>query len=103
MLGGPAVGGLLVAVLSPGAALLATALTSAAAAACVAALPTLPVRREGERPGLLTDVREGVVYMVGTPWLLATLLFASLMVLLIMGPFEVLVPFAVRDLSLIHI
>jgi MFS family permease len=35
--------------------------------------------------------------MVRTPWLLATLLFASLMVLLIMGPFEVLVPFAVRD------
>ncbi|SDC20048.1 Predicted arabinose efflux permease, MFS family [Geodermatophilus telluris] len=97
MAAGPAAGGLLVALFSPGAALLATALTSAAAAACVAALPTLPVRREGERPGLLADVREGVAYMVRTPWLLATLLFASLMVLLIMGPFEVLVPFAVRD------
>src|SRR3712207_4389023 len=35
--------------------------------------------------------------MVRTPWLLATLLFASLMLLVMMGPFEVLVPFAIRD------
>jgi predicted MFS family arabinose efflux permease len=98
MAAGPAAGGLLVAAFSPGAALLATALTTAAAAACVAALPTLPVRRDdGDRPGLLADVREGVRYMVRTPWLLATLVFASLMVLVIIGPFEVLVPFAVRD------
>ena len=27
------------------------------------------------------DMREGFVYMVRTPWLLATLLFASLMIL----------------------
>ena len=42
-------------------------------------------------------MREGVVYMVRTPWLLATLLFASLMVLATMGPFEVLVPFVIKD------
>jgi MFS family permease len=94
---GPAAAGLLVAALSPGAALMATALTSAAAAACVAALPSTPVRRDDVGSGLLADVREGVAYMVRTPWLLATLLFASLMVLVLMGPFEVLVPFAVRD------
>ena len=35
--------------------------------------------------------------MVRTPWLLATLLFASVMLLVFIGPFEVLVPFAVRD------
>src|SRR3712207_6406093 len=35
--------------------------------------------------------------MVRTPWFLATLLFASLMLLVMMGPFEVLVPFAIRD------
>jgi predicted MFS family arabinose efflux permease len=97
MAAGPAAGGLLVAAFSPGAALLATSLTSAAAAACVAALPTLPVRREEIGAGLFADVREGVAYMVRTPWLLATLLFASLMVLVVIGPFEVLVPFAIRD------
>ncbi|PPF87898.1 hypothetical protein C5B96_03300 [Subtercola sp. Z020] len=35
--------------------------------------------------------------MVRTPWLLATLLFATLLVLMVMGPIEVLLPFAVRD------
>jgi MFS family permease len=35
--------------------------------------------------------------MFRTPWLLATLLFASLMVLATMGPFEVLVPFVIKD------
>jgi MFS family permease len=42
-------------------------------------------------------MREGFVYMVRTPWLLATLLFASLLVLCAMGPIEVLVPFLVKD------
>ena len=45
----------------------------------------------------LADMREGFGYMVRTPWLLATLLYASLMVLVIMGPFEVLIPFLVKD------
>ncbi|KQM60964.1 MFS transporter [Agreia sp. Leaf210] len=43
------------------------------------------------------DMREGVVYMVRTPWLLATLLFAFGWVLVMLGPIEVLLPFAVRD------
>ena len=45
----------------------------------------------------LADVREGFGYMVRTPWLLATLLFASLMILVMMGPFEVLLPFLIKD------
>ena len=43
----------------------------------------------------LVDMREGFSYMVRTPWLLATLLYASLMILVIMGPFEVLIPFLI--------
>jgi MFS family permease len=42
-------------------------------------------------------MREGVVYMVRTPWLFATLLFAFGWVLVLLGPIEVLLPFAVRD------
>jgi MFS family permease len=98
---GPAAAGFLVAALSPGAALAATATASLLAAACLWALPTTPVRREpaadGGTTGLFADVREGFVYMVRTPWLLATLLFASLMLLVFMGPLEVLVPFAIKD------
>jgi len=98
---GPAAAGFLVAALSPGAALAATATASLLAAACLAQLTTTPLRREppadGETTGLVADVREGFVYMVRTPWLLATLLFASLMLLVFMGPLEVLVPFAIKD------
>ena len=49
--------------------------------------PQHPVR------SAFADMREGFVYMVRTPWLLATLLFASLMILVMMGPLEVLIPF----------
>jgi len=99
---GPAAAGFLVAALAPGAALAATAAASLLAAACLWALPTTAVRRDlpadgEEATGLLADVREGFVYMVRTPWLLATLLFASLMLLVFIGPLEVLVPFAIKD------
>ncbi len=100
---GPALAGFLVAGFSPGAALTATAGAGVLAGLCVAALPTTPVRREladgSQVSGLLSDVREGFVYMVRTPWLLATLLFASLMLLVFIGPFEVLVPFAIQDVG----
>jgi hypothetical protein len=98
---GPAVAGFLVAALNPGAALAATATASLLAATCLRGLPSTPVRRDptadGEASGLFADVREGFVYMVRTPWLLATLLFASLMLLVFIGPLEVLVPFAIKD------
>ena len=96
---GPAAAGFLVAAISPGAALAAAALAALLAAACVA---TLPVPLRSEEPagagfaGLLADVHEGFRYMVRTPWLLATLLFASTMLLTFIGPFEVLVPFAIK-------
>ncbi len=96
---GPALAGLLVASFSPGAALAAAAAATFAAALCVLALPVTPVRRDAVAPGvagLLGDVREGVHYMVRTPWFLATLLYAALMILLLLGPFEVLVPFAIK-------
>jgi MFS family permease len=99
---GPMAAGFLVASFSPGAALATTAAASLLAASCLWALPTTPVRRElpgegGSAIGLLADVREGFVYMLRTPWLLATLLFASLMLLVFIGPLEVLVPFAIKD------
>ncbi|WP_233492154.1 MFS transporter [Blastococcus sp. TF02A-30] len=101
---GPAAAGFLVAAFSPGAALAVTALASLLAAACVAGLPRTPLRRDDTEKGagvaaLLGDVREGFAYMARTPWLLATLLYASVMVLVFIGPFEVLVPFALQDIG----
>ncbi len=46
---------------------------------------------------LLRDLREGFAFMVRTPWLLWTLLFASMFVLVVLGPIEVLLPFIAQD------
>lgn len=100
---GPAFASVLIALSSPGLALAAAAVAALAAGILIAGLPPTPVRREftdtGTNPvvAMLVDVREGFSYMVRTPWLLATLLYASVMVLVIMGPFEVLMPFAIKD------
>lgn len=102
--GGPALASAIIAASSPGAALAVTSVAALGAAGCLLLVPATPVRRDlsesaagsGTR-AVLRDVREGFVYMARTPWLLATLLFASGMILLIMGPFEVLAPFAIKD------
>lgn len=101
---GPAVAGAIVAALSPGAAFGVAAAASLAGLVALTAVPRTPVRRDltdaaAEHPirSAVRDMREGLVYTVRTPWLLATLLFASLMILAMMGPLEVLIPFLVKD------
>ena len=91
----PPAGPLLIAAVLGGSALLAL-LPRCRAPPVRRATSSVPTTstRSGRRS---TDMREGFVYMVRTPWLLATLVFASLMILLMMGPFEVLVPFLIKD------
>lgn len=101
--GGPALAAALVATWSPGLALAVAAVCALVAGAFVLGMPLTPVRREQVDDGthpvrqVLVDVRDGFVYMARTPWLLATLVFASVMVLVMLGPFEVLAPFAIKD------
>ncbi len=102
---GPAVAGAVVGAVSAGAAVAVAAAASLLGLLALATVPLTAVRRdlagEGEHRhpvvSALVDVREGFRYMVRTPWLLATLLFASLMILVMMGPLEVLVPFLIKD------
>lgn len=95
---GPGVAGVVVGTASAGAALGVAAGASLAGLLALTLVPLTPVRREdGPRGSVLGDMAEGFGYLVRTPWLLATLLFASLMILVMMGPFEVLVPFLVKD------
>ncbi len=93
---GPALAGLLVGALVPGAAM-----AVAAAVYGVALLPLLVMRTAPVVPGtgssVLGDLREGFGYFVRTGWFFVTLVFATLLVLVVIGPIEVLVPFAVRD------
>jgi len=99
---GPAVASLIIAAASPGAAFAMVALVQIGTAAALWVMKTTPVRREldlDRHPmhGALIDVRDGFAYMARTRWLLATLLFATVLVLLVVGPVEVLLPFAVKD------
>ncbi|MBA2954950.1 MFS transporter [Nocardioides sp. MAH-18] len=96
---GPAVAGAVVGAASPGAALSIAAISSLAGLLALTTVPLTPVRREsdGTPSTVLHDLREGFAYMWRTPWLLATLLFASVMVFVMMGPLEVLVPFLIKD------
>jgi MFS family permease len=103
---GPAVGGVAVAALSPGVAILTGGLTYLVSAGCLLAMNVRPAKGSGppasspssEGAGsVFADLREGYRYVRGATWLWASILFALALVLLIMGPLEVLLPFAVRD------
>jgi MFS family permease len=103
---GPALGGVAIAAMSPGVAILVAALTYLFSAACVLAMHVRPepvtveVDADAAPTGLramAADLREGWTYVRRTRWLLASLLFGTVFVLLILGPLEVLLPFAVRD------
>lgn len=106
---GPAVAGGVVGAASSSAAITVAAVAYLGGLLVLTRVPLTALR--GERPvragddaappavlaTALADIREGFAYMVRTPWLLASLLFASVMILVIMGPLEVLVPFLIKD------
>ncbi len=101
---GPAVAGGVVGFASPGAAVAVAAASALAGLVALLFVPRTPVRRDLDSSAdvhpvrsALHDIREGFVYMVRTPWLLATLIYASLMILAMMGPLEVLIPFLIKD------
>ncbi|MEV6283019.1 MFS transporter [Kribbella sp. NPDC051770] len=101
---GPVIGGLVIAAISPGVAILVTGLTYLFSAGCVLAMNLRDepgsAAAESEVTGvraMVADLREGWTYVRRTRWLLASLLFGTFFVLLILGPLEVLVPFAIRD------
>lgn len=99
---GPAVAGLIIALYSPAHALAVVAGMQLLASACLFVLRPTALRRQrmaDQHPilGALTDIRDGFRYVLRTPWVLTTLLFACVMLLVIIGPVQVLMPFAIRD------
>ncbi|MEJ3404664.1 MFS transporter [Rathayibacter sp. YIM 133350] len=100
---GPAVASAIIAISSPGAVFVVIAVLQVGAAITLGFMRSTPLRRAMDGPQRhvliesLVDLRDGFVYMVRTRWLFATLLFAVLLCLIIMGPIEVLIPFAVKD------
>lgn len=98
---GPAVAGILVGATFPAVgSVVVAALFAIGLVLLIATRPTAhtPVDEPVvERTHVLRDLRDGFVFMLGTPWLLWTLLFASLFVLVVLGPIEVLLPFIADD------
>jgi MFS family permease len=98
---GPAIASTIIAAYSPGGVFAVVAVAQVLAVVVLGMLKPTPVRREldtgAEHPirSMFADMRGGFAYMVRTPWLFATLLFATLLILVIIGPIEVLLPFAV--------
>ncbi|UOE45681.1 MFS transporter [Agromyces larvae] len=100
---GPALASALIAVQGPWLAFAIVGVLQAAAVTVLAAMRTTPVRRDLDAIDshpvrqVFIDLRDGFAYLISTRWLLATLVFSIVLVLVIMGPIEVLLPFAVKD------
>ena len=92
---GPAAAGLLIGATFPTVgAVLCAALYGVGLVLLIATRPvTQQASADTVKTHVLADLREGFLFMARTPWLLATLLFASGFILFIMGPIEVLLPF----------
>jgi len=98
-LGGPALGGVLIAVHGAGTAFLFDAITFLVSAVCVwqmGARPRAVDLSATERPSLLADALDGVRFVKSRTWLWGTLVSATVAYLLFMGPTEVLLPYLVK-------
>ncbi|MDC7803253.1 MFS transporter [Sphingomonas sp. BLCC-B65] len=101
---GPAMAGLLLAALIPSQAAVAVLLAHAAALVLLLFLRPEPAPDPAEASdgavsgrSIRHDLVEAVLFTIRTPWLLWTLLFATIWVLVTMGPEEVLLPFVTRE------
>ena len=97
---GPAVAGVIVGAASPGAAIAVSCLSYLVGLAVLAAVPSATANtaeQMGTPAGFRTQLADGIRYVLGTRWILVTLLFASVMILCTAGPLLILVPFVVKD------
>jgi MFS family permease len=95
---GPVAGGLLVAGLGSGWAFVADAGTFAFSAAMIVAIRTRPRERGSEvRPSAWEDLKEGFRYVRSKTWLWVAMVAATVSLLATWGPWEVLVPYIVRN------
>src|SRR5215211_2248530 len=93
---GPALGGLLIAAAGVGTAFLLDAATFALSATAIRLMsrqrPPAGIRRSVRR-----DLAEGLAYVRSQAWLWVTLCGAALALLATFGPFEVLLPYIIRN------
>ena len=102
--GGPALGGVLIALFGVGEALLVDAATFVVSAIAVSLMSRRPAIRTEHGslraltlPQAAVVMREGFAYVRGHSWLWATLAGAAFFLLATYGPFEVLLPYIIRN------
>jgi MFS family permease len=94
---GPAIGGVMVALVGAGTSFIVDAATFVFSAGCLLGIRT---RRKITPPrvaGVVAELREGVAYVRTQTWLWGTLVAASLAILFFLGPVQVLVPYIVKN------
>jgi hypothetical protein len=95
---GPAIGGVLVGVFDAGWAFLLDAATFAFSISLVARMHPRPSpRAEHERGSAFSDLKEGLAYVLARTWLWGGMVTALVGLMLTWGPFEVLVPYIVKN------
>lgn len=97
MLVGPLVGGLLVGAFGPGWAFLADAATFGWSALMILSMRARSAPREEVRGRPWEDVREGLRYVRSETWIWAALVAGTVSLLCTWGPWEVLVPYVVKN------
>ena len=93
---GPAVGGLAIATIGTGGAFLLDAGTFAVSALCILGIAARPLPTRENR-NVLREVAEGFRFVRSEKWLWGTLLAAAVSLLAFWGPWEVLVPYIVKN------
>jgi MFS family permease len=94
---GPAIGGVIVALVGPGTSFIIDSATFVFSACCIVAIRTRTDIVRERAAGVVAELREGIAYVRTQTWLWGTLVAASLAILFFMGPIQVLVPYVVRN------
>ena len=94
---GPALGGVLVALLGSGEAFLVDALSFFVALGAIALIRARPRQREPSEASVAEEVLEGIRFVGSQSWLWISLAATAAWLLVYVGPLEVLLPFLVRN------
>jgi MFS family permease len=95
-IGGPIVGGILVATAGPAAAFVADAISFFLSAGAVALTRSRPAA-EHHGESIVAQIREGIAFVFSVQWLWVTIFGFSLIVALIIGSYAVALPLLVTD------
>ena len=98
-LGGPVLGGVLIAALGTGAAFLVDSASFVLGATAITLLATRPAARalDDERRSVLADIREGLGYVRARAWLWGTLAWSCVVLPFGTAPYVVLLPYLVKN------